>query len=151
MTLTKGRRILVVEDDPGLVFLLEEIFASIDPDARLDWIKDGDRAIAEFRANLLRGEDRRYDMIISDNYLDGESSGIDLWRVCQELDPEILFLVISAMSLDKFFGAIGPDVIIPPFLQKPFSVAEGKRVIEGLLAYADHRTMARTGMMGRTG
>lgn len=86
---------------------------------------------AEYSVMKWLNKGQPYDLIISDVFLSGHKTGIDLWRESQETDvPFILCSVISPKKLERMVGKNEP---VPPFLQKPLDVDECKSMVRTLL------------------
>ena len=139
-------RVFVVEDDQELSAVIERVLKSISSEIILDWATSAEAAILKLKDALNQHLDQSpYDLIVADIFLDGKRTGIDFWHTCQELFPEVPVLVTSALSLDKFFAAVGRQHISPPYLQKPFSAGHCKQVFEGILKYSDKTSAAQDG------
>ena len=131
-------RVLVVEDDLDLHFVLEAILKSIDPWVELDWATNAEHATLQLKESV-RAVNRPYDLIVADIFLDGESTGIDLWNDCHEICPEVPIVIMSSLSTHKYLAALGTQAICPPFLSKPLELTECKQLFEGMFTYG-HRT-----------
>ena len=82
-------------------------------------------------------ETRPYDLLIADIFLEGRTSGLDVWKICQNVYPEVALIVTSSLPVDKFLNAIGQEKAGPPFLPKPFSVVEVRKLFTQLLKPED--------------
>ena len=138
-------RIFVLEDDLELGALIEHVLRSIDSRVHLDWATNADWAMAELNRAMVDGTSFPYDLIVADIFLEGKTTGIDFWRTCQELFPDVPVLVTSALSLDRFFSTVGRQSICPPYLQKPFTTRECKQVFESMLRFGERETRATSG------
>ena len=128
----KRVRALLVEDDIELSTVMEQVLKAVAPNLTLDWVTSAEEAMTRLDEAFYNKTPNPYDFIIADIFLDGESTGIDFWRSCQEILPGTPVLITSALSLDRFFATVGQDSISPPYLQKPFSPTECKLVFESL-------------------
>lgn len=131
----QSKRVLIVEDDMELSSVLERVLHEIDPHMSTECVSRTEDAVSRLRKSE-RNHSHPYDMVVADIFLEGESTGLDLWKICNESLPNVAFIVTSALSPEKFFKAIGTEMIAPPFLPKPFSLTECKRLFEGVLSYA---------------
>ncbi len=126
------KRILVVEDDHEMCALVAGVIFSIDAEAEVDWASSAERARALLARRAVRKESP-YDLVLVDIFLEGEASGLDFWKDLQQQLPEVPIVMTSCMPMHKFFTAVGPGVVAPPFLEKPFKPAECRRVFQALL------------------
>lgn len=120
--MTAARRILVVEDEPGLVMTLTDRLKS--EGYRVEAVGEGEEA-------LRIATEETFDLILLDVMLPGRS-GFD---VCRELrargvDIPILFLTARGETADKVVGLrLGGD----DYLTKPFDMMELSARVEALL------------------
>ncbi len=120
--MTAARRILLVEDEPGLVMTLTDRLKS--EGYRVEAAREGDGALEMATAEP-------FDVILLDVMLPGRS-GFD---VCRELrargvDTPILFLTARGEIADKVVGLkLGAD----DYLTKPFDMMELMARVEALL------------------
>ena len=136
---TPPLRVFVLEDDMDLSAVIERVLRSIDPMISLDWATSAEEALAIIQPSSSPYDWPVYDLIVSDIFLDGKSTGIDFWRTCQESFPDTPVVMTSALSLDRFFSTIGRDSVCPPFLQKPFTPKECKQIFQNMLGYSSRR------------
>lgn len=122
----RDRKVLVVEDDHCLKLVMTRVFNSIDQAIELDWTTSAEEA-----RDALQGEN--YSLIVADFSLEGKSTGLDLWEICQEKYPDVPFVVISSMSVIEFYKLVGDNQISPPFLPKPFYIGECRQILKSLL------------------
>ena len=107
-----GKRILLVEDDDSLGFLLSEFLES--EDYKVKWCQDGKCAIKAAKENT-------YDLFILDVMLPG-MDGFDLAEVLKVHQVPYLFLTAKSMKEDKLRGyELGAeDYITKPFDEELF-------------------------------
>jgi two-component system alkaline phosphatase synthesis response regulator PhoP len=107
------RRILVVEDEPGLVLTLTDRLKSEGYD--VDAVGDGP-------AGLSRATDQRFDVILLDVMLPG-ASGFDVCRDLRQrgVNTPVIMLTARGQVFDKVLGLkLGAD----DYLTKPFDMLE---------------------------
>ncbi len=144
MTLTRSKRkkrseplrVFVLEDDLELSAVIEHVLRSVDSTISLDWATSADEAISLLRENRMNRPGMPYDLIVIDLFLDGKTTtGIDCWKICQELFPDVPIILTSVLSLDRFFSMIGRQSISPPYLQKPFTISECRHMFMNMLGF----------------
>ena len=133
-----SRRILLVEDEPGLVLTLTD---------RL--VAEGYEVESEGDAirGLARGSTGHFDVILLDVMLPG-GSGFDVCRTLRQrgIQTPILMLTARGQVVDRVVGLkLGAD----DYLVKPFEMAELLARIEALLA-SWHRASRRSTPLGET-
>lgn len=122
-------RILIVEDEPGLVLTLTDLLAA--EGHEVDSAQDG-------ASGLRKALEGRYDLIILDVMLPGRNG----FEVCRELrrqgrDTAVLMLTARGQVVDRVVGLkLGAD----DYLAKPFDPAELTARIEALLRRAGRNT-----------
>ncbi len=118
-------RILIVEDEPGLVLTLADLLSA--EGYEVDTAQDG-------AAGLRKALEDRFDLIVLDVMLPGKN-GFD---VCRELrqkgrDTAVLMLTARGQVADRIVGLkLGADDYLP----KPFDPAELTARVEALLRRA---------------
>jgi DNA-binding NtrC family response regulator len=124
--------VLIVEDDLCLKTILGRVLGTIDPNVSYTWATSAEEAqmiLAEMRVSL----------VIADFGLVGKTTGLDLWDYCSENLPEMPFLMISGLDIQRFFKLVGQNRISPPFLSKPFRLGECRTQIHALLGGKESR------------
>jgi two-component system, OmpR family, alkaline phosphatase synthesis response regulator PhoP len=117
-----SRRLLLVEDEPGLVMTLTDRLAveGFDVDSATD-----------YHSGIAKGTTSHYDVILLDVMLPG-GSGFDICRAVRQkgVQTPILMLTARGQVVDKVVGLkLGAD----DYLVKPFDMAELLARIEALL------------------
>lgn len=128
----RARRILIVEDDLELSAMLDGVIASIDAEAEVDWVTSAEQAFFLLEEKSWK-DGAPYDLALVDIFLEGDTTGLELWRQLQHSLPNVPIVITSAMPVHKFFDALGENTISPPFLAKPFKAGECRQLLEGLL------------------
>ena len=126
-------RFLVVEDDQSQWPLWDSIIKSTHPHAEIDY--ETTEAGAEALLRHSFHTEKPYDLVISDVFLEGQDTGLDLWSRYGEVSDHFIF--VSSMSLKNFDSLIqsmdGESPNLPFYLQKPLSTAVCREVLKALL------------------
>jgi DNA-binding NtrC family response regulator len=125
-------RVLILEDDPGCEVLLRGLVHSVDPSAEIESYGTAEAAILRLGESAA-DESGPYSLIIADIFLTGATTGIEVLELCEENYPNIPFIITSGLGADRYLKAVGPNRIVPPFLQKPFYPGECKQIIGSIL------------------
>ncbi len=132
MKIYKPLRILIIEDDEILLEVLIRALRKIFPACAIDRSMLGEEAMKLVCERYpVRGE--RYDLIVSDIFLPGKLSGIQLWESCENLYPGMPCLLISGIDERELEQAAGRNSIRPMFLPKPFSQEVFRKTVEDIL------------------
>ena len=126
-------RFLVVEDDSSQWPLWENILKTSFPNAEIDW--ETDEAGAEALLRHAFQNDKPYNLVISDIFLEGPGTGIDLWNRYGEAAGNFIF--VSSFSMANFDALMNtlahPPEGLPLYLQKPLSSKICKEAVEALV------------------
>jgi response regulator of citrate/malate metabolism len=122
-------RILVVEDDITFQPIWAYIIDRVHGKANLDWVSSV--AEAEEKMLSLMASGSAYDLIVSDIFLLGSETGIDLWTKYHQQFHESIVLVSTSdpMQITLQFKGKGS----PSYLQKPLNVHEAIEMVYTLL------------------
>ena len=122
-------RILIVEDDMSLKPFWLHLIETVDETAEIKWMTTQEGAFHSLKKWNQSG--RPYDLVISDVFLSGQKTGVDLWRESERINvPFMLTSVISPKRLEKMFS---PGEPMPVLLQKPINIDECKVLIKSFL------------------
>ena len=122
-------RMLVVEDDRDLEPVVRRVVDSIRSDVAVDWVGD-----AQSARGLL--DEHYYDVVLVDQCLGEEGSGLSLRTRCWEKQPQAIFAVMSAWPLSDYLHSVGGAGT--PFLRKPFALPECRSFLRALLRPIRH-------------
>ena len=128
----KPYRVFVVEDDLDLRLVFQSVLSAVHPYLLLEWASSAEAAVDLLENKIGESSGSPFELIVADIFLEGTATGLDFWRLCQLMYPEIPLIVTSGMSVEKFTQIIGEGITAPPFLAKPFSLCECQRVFEGV-------------------
>lgn len=120
-------KVFIIEDDLDSVNLIERILLSINAETEITWVASSEEAY--YKLSMYKRENWKmpFDLIISDIFLEGEETGLDLYRKTNKLFPEIPFIATSGTSIAKYFEST--NVNIPIFLPKPVRLSEWKSIL----------------------
>lgn len=116
--------VLIVEDDTSLAHLLWLVLERISPDVKVDWVTSGEEAKYNLSSADDNSGDSPYDLVIADIFLDGDVTGLDVWKLCDSKYPKTNILVTSSLPADKFASCLKNEFDCPPYLPKPFTMSE---------------------------
>ncbi len=122
-------RILLVEDEPGLVLTLSDLLSA--EGYEVDTAVDGPKG-------LTKALSKRYDLIILDVMLPGKS-GFDVCRELRQKGSDVAILMLTARTqvIDRVVGLkLGAD----DYLTKPFDPSELLARVEARLRRASAET-----------
>ena len=114
---------LVVEDSTDLHVLIQHILA---PLGQVTYVTSGEEARVLLSQN-------HFDLVLSDQELDGRVSGIDLYLTCRKQYPATAFLLISGFPGNVFQKLISTGIECPPYVDKPFSSPQLRNSVQRLL------------------
>lgn len=127
------KKVLLIEDDPSLKEVFHALLAGIDENIQMDWVTNAEEAIDELEeSSRLRGS-RPFDLVISDVFLDGKFTGVDFWRLCRKVYPNLPVVVVSSLPSAKLFDFIEESQSAIRFLQKPLDLSECKKKFQEFL------------------
>ncbi|WP_331032282.1 PAS domain S-box protein [Brevundimonas sp.] len=108
--MTAGRRLLLVEDDPGVAAVAQELLEGLGLEVRA--AESGPQAL-----ELLR--DERFDIMLTDVVMPGGMTGIELARECARTWPDMRIVLTSGYAGDDVDAALSDAPW--PFVRKPYS------------------------------
>jgi CheY-like chemotaxis protein len=138
-----AKRVLIVEDDLEQLTLIDSMIRSMRPELEIDWAYSSEEAIDLLNYRVRCDEANRYSLIVVDVFLEGRQTGLDLLKYCADALPQVPTVVVSALSPEQFYHAIGDTTIAPAFIPKPVRLGEGQQILSRMLDYADASPGAR--------
>lgn len=126
------QRILVVEDDRIQWPLWRHILKTVYGNAEIEW--QSTEAEAEKLLNEAALQNRPFDLVISDIFLKGRDSGIELWNRCGQAATHFVF--VSSLSFPNFMALMRSrghqEIQSLYYLQKPVTTKMGRELLERL-------------------
>src|ERR1700757_5248740 len=107
-------RVLIVEDDHACETILKQIVRSIDPGAQIDWAESAETAALQLVQE--RGKGAPYNLVISDVFLSGKLTGIDLWRIYRDFYPVPPVVLTSSLPIPIFLEKMRDEPEAPIYL-----------------------------------
>ncbi|HYD27835.1 PAS domain S-box protein [Brevundimonas sp.] len=108
--MTAGRRLLLVEDDPGVAAVAQELLEGLGLEVRA--AESGPQAL-----ELLKED--RFDIMLTDVVMPGGMTGIELARECARTWPTMRIVLTSGYAGDDVDAALSDAPW--PFVRKPYS------------------------------
>ncbi|WP_420478023.1 PAS domain S-box protein [Brevundimonas sp. FT23028] len=121
-----ARRVLLVEDDPGVAAIALDLLTAMGMDVAA--ADNAPRAL-----EMLRIE--RFDLMLSDVVMPGGMTGIELARVCAKEWPDMRIVLTSGYAGDDVDEALSDAPW--PFLRKPYSGEQLAGILGQVPAVAD--------------
>lgn len=129
------RKVLIVEDDLTLEPFWDAVFYKIDPSIVVDWVVTAEAGEILISRSASAGSP--YSIIISDLFLLGSKTGVDLWREYNESISN--FILISVIEPQKILRMCGRMAEPPEVICKPLDARECVRVVRSALRKDMHR------------
>jgi CheY-like chemotaxis protein len=124
-------RILVVDDDPGMLIMTKAVIESLGHDAAL--ASSGEEAIELYQGNLDDGESIA--LVIMDLTMPGGMSGVEAMYALHAIDPDIQIIAASGY-FDEGAGKRFCDEGFCAILPKPFTPDKLAQVVQWSLSRA---------------
>lgn len=125
-------KVLVVEDDKIQWPLWAHILKTTFYDVEIEY--ETTEAGAEAVLRRAYQNDRIYNLVVSDIFLDGGNSGIDLWNRYGQVAMNFIF--VSGLTKNNFKALLNAGSTVasggPLYLQKPVSAGTGREVLRAL-------------------
>lgn len=123
------KRVLIVEDDLTYKAMWEHILMQIDPAIKVDWTQSEEQA--EKFINKRIQTNHPYDLIISDVFLSGRKTGVDLWEKYGDWSSHFMF--VSSVSHETFENLMSQGYAAPLYMQKPLIAKECRQLLQELI------------------
>ncbi len=132
-TMSNKPKILIVEDDITMEALWRYIIDVAAPGAKLEWATTGEVADHLLKESEKKGCD--YDLVITDIFLGGTRTGIELWE--SHAQSTTHFLLMSVLTPQRLSVLATPRAQpLPIYLQKPLDPTQCIETIRAMLPAA---------------
>jgi len=122
-------RILIVEDDMAYEPIWQYVLKKVNSKCRIQWTSsaaEADRILSESHQ-----KNNFFDLIISDIFVSGSKTGLDLWYKYGE--PNNNMIIVSSIEYGKLFNYLGSGKRMPVYLMKPFDINECIKTVDEML------------------
>ena len=127
---TPPKSLLVIEDDLSLIQFIDTILDDQFTGLEWEYVTSGEQALELIdRRGHFRG-DSPYSLVMTDIFLEGETTGFDVWMDCQKQFPEMPFVITSYLSFDRYFSILRGMGNCPAYLPNPLTVTRCQAVFE---------------------
>ena len=116
------KRVLIVDDDPDLLFLVAHSVKNLGPDYQVSTASNGASALEQ----ILK---QKIDLVVTD-YMMPEITGLDLIEKARKLSPQTHFILMTAHHDTSQLRANIDDLNLSGFVGKPFTMPELLKVIQ---------------------
>lgn len=128
--MTPLKSLLVIEDDLSMIGFLDSVITDHFGGLEWEYVTSGEAALELIRRRAAHRGDAPYSLIVTDIFLEGETTGFDVWLECQEKYPDMPFVVTSHLSFDRYFSIIRGAANCPVYLPKPLTVGGCQTVFD---------------------
>ena len=128
--LNTQKSLLVIEDDLSLVQFIDTILEEKCHGLEWEYVTNGEAALELIHRRAKFRGSNPYSLVISDIFLAGELSGLDVWLECQERYPEMPFVITSHLSFDRYFSIVRGAKNCPVYLPKPLTLSRCEAIFE---------------------
>jgi DNA-binding NtrC family response regulator len=120
------KKVLIIDDEQFWKMVIEKAIVRIDAMIETEFAD----SVAEAKSLINSG--KKYDLIIADQNLSGNDSGLDLWDYLNKNELKIPFALISGNTRENFIRGLNPirAQSIPCFIEKPSSIRELSQLIK---------------------
>lgn len=115
------KRILLVEDDASIAFLMKEHLSGLGSDYEIGAAASGEEALRQFDQGM-------WDLVITDNIMRG-ITGLELIQALQDRCPTVVTILITGYGSDQVLES-AHQLNVFRYMNKPFPLADLNRVIQ---------------------
>ncbi len=130
------KQILIVDDDPDLLFLVAHGVKTLGLDYQVTTAADGFAAINKVQT-------QKFDLIVTD-YMMPEMTGLELVEQVRQLSPETQCILMTAHHDTSGVRSEVEHLNLAGFVGKPFTMPEFMKVVEDVVAQIDTASNTET-------
>ncbi len=119
------KQVLIVDDDPDVLFLLTRFLAELGSDFQLTSCNSGQEALA-------LSQTKSFDLAISDYDMPG-LNGLQLANALKERQPDLKFILVTGRGGATLVTEVS-DFPLIGFIAKPFTPDLVRKVVRAVLA-----------------
>ena len=132
-----SKRILIVDDDPDLLFLVAHGIKNLGSDYQVSTAGSGVLALEQVQK-------QRFDLVVTD-YMMPEMTGIDVIQEIRKILPDTGFILMTAHHESSQMREKMEDLKLTAFVGKPFTMPELLNVIKRAVDQTDSAAEAKPG------
>ena len=122
-------RILIVDDDPDLLFLVAHGVKTLGADYQVSTASNATIA-------LDKVQQQRFDLIVTD-YMMPEMTGLEMLHQMKDVAPETKFILMTAHHDTNQIRDDVDDLVLAGFVGKPFTMPDLLKVVNRVMADTD--------------
>jgi hypothetical protein len=133
LSLVEAQSVLLIEDDLSLVQWIDAVLNHLKPGLCWEYVTSGEAALERIQCRGFECGGSPYSLVISDIFLADDTTGFDVWLDCQQLYPEMPFVITSGLSTERYFSILQGVGNCPVFLPKPLTMGQCRTVLQEFL------------------
>lgn len=119
------KRVLMVDDDPTILFLLTQYLAQFEPEFQLTGCSSASEA-------MVLSQTQTFDLLITDYLMPG-LNGLQLVSALRERQPELKFILVTGLMEEVPADELSAIPLIG-FIPKPFTLDLVSKVVRAVIA-----------------
>lgn len=137
-TNVEAGRVLIVDDEPNVTLVLANSLSKLNQNYTIETANSGARAL-----ELL--QEHRYALVITD-YKMPDINGLDIAAAIREVSPETQVVLMTAYGTQGLHEILG-QVKLDGYLDKPFTLAQVREIVEQAVGKASQQVKAPPGQI----
>lgn len=116
------KSLLVIEDDLSMIEYIDAVLEELRQGLEWEYVTSGEAALKLIHRRSFICGDSPYSLVITDIFLEGDTSGLDVWLECQQKYQAMPFAVTSSLSHERYLSILQGTTNCPVYLPKPLSI-----------------------------